>query len=66
MTYLNAVKSAGTTAADKVMVQLKKMKINDPFAKGGYIRADGPMVHDIYVMQVQSPQECVSGTTEGS
>ena len=55
--YLKAVKSAGTTDSDKVMAELKKMKINDMFAKGGYIRADGVMVHDMYVMQVKSPQE---------
>jgi branched-chain amino acid transport system substrate-binding protein len=57
MTDRNAVKSAGTTTAGKVVVQLKKMKINDPFAKGGSIRADAPMVHDMYVMRVKSPQE---------
>ena len=57
MTYLNAVKTVGTTDSDKVMAELKKMKINDMFAKGGYIRADGVMVHDMYVMQVKSPQE---------
>jgi branched-chain amino acid transport system substrate-binding protein len=26
------------------------------FTKGGYIRADGLMIHDMYVMQVKSPQ----------
>jgi branched-chain amino acid transport system substrate-binding protein len=57
MTYLNAVKAAGTTDADPVMSELKKTKINDMFTKGGYIRADGLMVHDMYVMQVKSPQE---------
>jgi branched-chain amino acid transport system substrate-binding protein len=57
MTYLNAVKAAGTTDGDKVMAELKKTKINDMFAKGGYIRADGAMIHDMYVMQVKSPQE---------
>jgi branched-chain amino acid transport system substrate-binding protein len=56
-TYLNAVKAAGTTDADKVMAELKKTKINDMFAKGGYIRADGLMIHDMYVMQVKTPQE---------
>jgi branched-chain amino acid transport system substrate-binding protein len=57
MTYLNAVKAAGTTDADKVMLELKKTRINDIFTKGGYIRADGVMIHDMYVMQVKSPQE---------
>jgi len=57
MTYLKAVKTVGTTDSDKVMAELKRMKINDMFAKGGYIRADGVMIHDMYVVQVKSPQE---------
>jgi branched-chain amino acid transport system substrate-binding protein len=57
MTYLKAVKAAGTTDADKVMAELKRTKINDMFAKGGYIRADGLMIHSMYVMQVKSPLE---------
>ncbi len=57
MNYLKAVKAVGSTDADKVMAELKRTKINDMFAKGGYIRADGVMVHTMYVMQVKSPQE---------
>jgi branched-chain amino acid transport system substrate-binding protein len=57
MTYLKAVKAVGATDSDKVMAELKRMKINDMFATGGYIRADGVMIHDMYVMQVKSPQD---------
>jgi len=57
LTYLKAVKSTGSTDPDKIMVELKKTKINDLFAKNGYIRADGVMIHDMYVMQVKTPQE---------
>jgi branched-chain amino acid transport system substrate-binding protein len=57
LTYLKAVKAAGTTDSDKVMAELKKAKINDMFAKDGYIRADGAMIHDMYVWQVKTPQE---------
>lgn len=57
MTYLNALKAAGTTDGDKVMAALKKIKINDMFTQGGYIRADGVMIHNMYVMQVKAPQE---------
>ena len=57
LTYLKAVKAVGTTDSDKVMAELKRAKINDMFTKGGYIRADGVMIHDMYVMQVKSPQE---------
>jgi branched-chain amino acid transport system substrate-binding protein len=56
-TYLNAIKAAGTDDADKVMAQMKKTTINDMFAKGGFIRDDGRMVHDMYLMQVKTPAE---------
>jgi len=55
--YLNAVKAAGSTDSDKVMEQLHKLKINDFFAKDGYVRADGVMIHPMYVMQVKTPEE---------
>lgn len=55
--YLNAVKAAGTDDADKVMNQLRSMKINDMYAKNGTIRADGSMIHDMYLMQVKKPEE---------
>jgi branched-chain amino acid transport system substrate-binding protein len=57
MHYLNAVKAAGTDDGDKVMAKMKETKINDFFAKGGEIRADGRMVHDMYLMQVKTPAE---------
>ena len=57
MHYLKAVKAAGTTDSDKVMAEMKKLKINDFFTKNGYVRADGVMIHDMYVMQVKTPAE---------
>ena len=56
MNYLKAVQAAGSTDPDKVMAQLKKTGINDFYAKG-YIRADGSMIHDMYLMQVKTPAE---------
>ncbi len=57
LTYLKAVKAAGTTDAGAVMAELRRAKIDDMFTTGGYVRADGVMVHDMYVMQVKSPRE---------
>lgn len=57
LTYLKAVKAVGSTDPDKIMAELKRAKINDMFTTGGYVRADGVMVHDMYVMQVKTPQE---------
>jgi branched-chain amino acid transport system substrate-binding protein len=55
--YLKAVKATGTDDADKIMAYMKKTPINDFFAKGGVIRPDGRMVHDMYLMQVKKPAE---------
>jgi branched-chain amino acid transport system substrate-binding protein len=55
--YLNAVKAVGSDDGEKVLAQLRKSTINDMFAKGGKIRPDGRMVHDMYLMQVKTPAE---------
>jgi branched-chain amino acid transport system substrate-binding protein len=55
--YLNAVKALKSTDADKVMAWMRENPVNDMFAKGGVIRPDGRMVHDLLLMQVKSPSE---------
>ena len=56
-TYLKAVAAVKSTDADKVMEYMKKTPINDFFAKGGVIRPDGRMVHEMYLVQVKSPAD---------
>jgi len=53
MNYLKAVEAAGTVDSDKVMATLKGMKIDDFYNKG-QIRADGRMIHDMYLFEVKS------------
>jgi branched-chain amino acid transport system substrate-binding protein len=55
--YLNAVKAAGTDNPEKVLAQMKSAKINDMYAKGGTIRPDGRMIHEMYLMQVKTQAE---------
>lgn len=55
--YLNGVKATGSDDADTVMKWMKSNKINDFFAQGGYVREDGRMIHDMYLMQVKTPAE---------
>jgi branched-chain amino acid transport system substrate-binding protein len=57
LTYLNAVKAAGTTDADKVMDEVRKTKVNDAFTQNGVIRPDGLLEHDMYITQVKTPAE---------
>ena len=55
--YLKAVQAVKTDDAAVVMKQLKSMPINDMFARNGRIRADGRMVHDMYLVQVKAPDQ---------
>jgi branched-chain amino acid transport system substrate-binding protein len=55
--YLNAVKATGSDDGDTVMKWMKSNKINDMFAKNGYLREDGRMVHDMFLMEVKKPNE---------
>jgi len=55
--FLAAVKAVGSDDADKVLAHMHKAKINDVFAKNAWIRADGRMIHDMYLMQVKTPEQ---------
>ncbi len=55
--YLKAVEKAGTDEPDAVSTAMREMPINDMFAKGGKIREDGRMVHDMYLWEVKSKAE---------
>ncbi|RJG02958.1 ABC transporter substrate-binding protein [Noviherbaspirillum sedimenti] len=57
LTYLKAIKVAGTDESSAVMASMRKERINDMFAKNAYIREDGRMVHDMYLVKVKSPAE---------
>ena len=56
MNYLKAVQTAGTTDGEKVMSTLKSMTYDDFYSKGT-VRADGRMIHDMYLFQVKSAKE---------
>jgi branched-chain amino acid transport system substrate-binding protein len=53
--YLKAVQAVKTDDAAAVMKHLKSTPINDMFARNGKVRADGRMVHDMYLVQVKAP-----------
>ena len=53
--YLKAVQAIKTDDAVAVMKHLKSTPINDMFARNGKVRADGRMVHDMYLVQVKAP-----------
>jgi branched-chain amino acid transport system substrate-binding protein len=55
--YLKAVAAVGSDDTQKVMAKMRETPIDDWFAKGGKIRIDGRMVHDMYVYKVKTPAE---------
>ena len=55
--YLKAVEAAGTDETETVAAKLHELPINDVFAKGGKVGANGRMIHDVYLMEVKKPGE---------
>ena len=55
--YLRAIQAAGTDDADAVMARMRETPVNDFFAKNGRIGADGLHRHDMYLVQVKTPEE---------
>ncbi|MDN3625523.1 ABC transporter substrate-binding protein [Methylobacterium isbiliense] len=55
--YLKAVRQAGTDETQAVMKVMRETPVNDFYARGGRIREDGRMVHDMYLFEVKTPAE---------
>ena len=55
--YLDAIAATGTDDTQSVRQQMADTPINDIFAQNGYIREDGRMVHDMYLVEVKTPAE---------
>ena len=57
LSYLKAVKAAGTDETDAVNAKLKALPVDDVFAHGGIVQPNGRMVHDMYLFEVKKPAE---------
>ena len=55
--YLRAVAATGGTEADAVIGHLRGATLDDMYVKGGRIRADGTMLHDMYLLRVKTPTQ---------
>ena len=55
--YLRAIDATGTDEAKAVMAKMREIPVNDFYAKNGRVREDGRMVHDMYFVQVKTPEE---------
>jgi len=56
LSYLKAVKAAGTKDSDAVAAKLKELPVDDAFAQGKVL-ANGRMVHDMYLFEVKKPSD---------
>jgi branched-chain amino acid transport system substrate-binding protein len=56
LSYLKAVKAAGTKDTEAVAKKLKELPVDDAFATGKVLE-NGRMVHDMYLFEVKSPAE---------
>lgn len=58
MHYFKAIEKAKTDEAVATVNMMKELPVNVPmFATDGKVRADGRMVHDMYLAQVKTPAE---------
>lgn len=55
--YLRAVKAAGSAAGPAVAAKMRETAVDDFFAPGAKIRADGRLMNDMYLAEVKSPAE---------
>ncbi|MCG2671310.1 ABC transporter substrate-binding protein [Bradyrhizobium sp. GCM10023182] len=55
--YLNAIKAAGTDEPLKVAAKMRETPVEDFFARHGKLRDDNLMVHDLWLVQVKTPEE---------
>jgi branched-chain amino acid transport system substrate-binding protein len=56
LSYLKAVKAAGSKDTEAVAKKLKELPVDDAFAKG-QVLANGRFVHDLYLFEVKKPAE---------
>jgi branched-chain amino acid transport system substrate-binding protein len=55
--YLRAVQASGTDNAKVVATKMRQLRVDDILAENGELRADGRLVHDMYLVQVKPPEE---------
>ena len=60
LAFLRAAKAANTIEGDKIVAEMRKKPIPDPFYGEVTVRIDGRAVHPMYVFKVKAPSESKS------
>jgi branched-chain amino acid transport system substrate-binding protein len=55
--YLAAIQAAGTDDPNVVAAKMREMPVSDMYNKAVKVRADGRVMHDMFLVQVKKPSE---------
>ena len=55
--YLKSVEAAATDDGPKVALKMHELPIKDAYTSNGWIREDGQVMHDMYLVEVKKPNE---------
>ncbi len=55
--YLKSIASAGTAETSPVLAAMRANRVRDFYAEDGWLRVDGRLMHDLYLVQVKAPAE---------
>lgn len=55
--YLRAVDALGDIGGAAVMAKMRAMPVDDFYVRNGYLRADGRLMHEMFLMRVKSPAQ---------
>ncbi len=58
--FLQAVKDTNSTDGDVVAAKMRATPVVDAYTRHGEIRADGRLIHDLYLMRVKAPEQSKS------
>lgn len=53
--YFKAVAASGSDEGARVVKKMRELPIRDPIVRNAFLREDGRMVHDIYLLRVNEP-----------
>ena len=55
--FLQAVKDTDSTEGDAVAARMRETPVADAYTRHAEIRADGRLMHDLYLMRVKTPEQ---------
>lgn len=55
--YLKSIEEAGTDEGEAVAAKMRELPVEDVFARGASVQANGRLISDVYLLEVKSPEE---------